>query len=505
MSVSEAFCVAGGYGSTLLAYSYDGLTWTDASSPFNLYVEGIAWNGSLWVAVASTDSTVTIATSPDGIIWTPRTNPFSVRGGKACGIAWNGSLWVAVGAGSVSISTSPDGIIWTGQGNPFNGGGNTIAWNGLRWVAGGYGSATIVTSSDGFSWVSVENPFNVVKGIAWNGSLFVAVGANEDETVQIATSPDGLIWTPTFNNPFSGGTGHAVAWNGLRWVAVGNVYSSIIATSIDGMTWTEVANPISYINGIAWNGSLWVAVGGGSVSIATSPDGIIWTPIASPNTGLQGKCVASRRLLYPPILATTGPGPTGPTGPTGAGPTGPTGAGPTGPTGPTPPTTPVCFFGDAPVLTPSGYRRMDSLRVGDLVSTPNGTIPIHSIHKKFYEASSSTNPYLIPKGLFGATQDLEISPRHKVAFNGKMVEARHLSLKKVRHTGMLTYYNLEISNENMIVAGVLVESLKALTTITISNEAFKKILDAKYGGKLTDEIKSKCRFLGYGVSVPTII
>jgi hypothetical protein len=169
-----------------------------------------------------------------------------------------------------------------------------------------------------------------------------------------------------------------------------------------------------------------------------------------------------------------------------------------------PAATPVCFFGDAPVLTPSGYRRMDSLAVGDIVSTPQGTAPIKAIVKKFYEASSSTNPYLIPKGLFGATQDLEISPRHKVSFKGEMVEARKLGLKKMKHVGTLTYYNLEL-DDNMIVAGVEVESLQPLTKITISREAFDYILHTQYGGKITDEIKSKCQLLPDGrVSVPSI-
>lgn len=170
-----------------------------------------------------------------------------------------------------------------------------------------------------------------------------------------------------------------------------------------------------------------------------------------------------------------------------------------------PPTAPVCFLASAPVLTPSGYRRIDSLKVGDLVSTPQGTAPIKSIHKKLYEASSSTNPYLIPKGLFGATEDLEISPRHKIAFKGNMIEARNLGLKKVKHTGSLTYYNLEVNNENMIVAGVEVESLKPLVRVTITQEAFKQLLHTQYGGKMTEEIKSKCQLLADGrVSVPSI-
>jgi hypothetical protein len=170
------------------------------------------------------------------------------------------------------------------------------------------------------------------------------------------------------------------------------------------------------------------------------------------------------------------------------------------------PSGPVCFFGDAPVLTPHGYKRIDSLNVGDLVSTPNGMAMIEKIDKKTYEASSSTNPYLIPKGLFGATQDLQISPRHKIAFKGAMVEARHIGLKKEKLTGKITYYNLQITkNQNMIVAGVEVESLTPLVRVTISREVFNHVLATKHNGVMTLDIKSKCHFLPDGsVSVPYI-
>ena len=77
---------------------------------------GVAWNGSLWVAVG--EGTNTIATSTNGSAWTGRgTSIFSTAGR---GIAWNGTLWVAVGEGTNTIATSPDGINWTGLGTPIS-------------------------------------------------------------------------------------------------------------------------------------------------------------------------------------------------------------------------------------------------------------------------------------------------------------------------------------------------------------------------------------------------
>jgi hypothetical protein len=314
IGVTEAFCVAGAYGTNTLAYSYDGLSWTVATNPFTgggASVQGVAWNGSLWVAVGY--SSVTIATSPDGISWTPRTNPF--EGNVGFGIAWNGSLWVAVGANldaTVTIATSDDGIEWTARTNPLDGGaGSGVAWNGSLWVAVGYGTdgTSIVTSSDGIEWTARTNTFNNGSGfgIAWNGSLWVAVGQNSDASVAIATSSDGITWTDASNNPFEGGIGRGIAWNGSLWVAVGANSDSLvtIATSSDGIEWTGLdifTGGIGY--GIAWNGSVWVAVGFNGdpqLQIVTSPDGITWTPTTSPFEGGQGYAVASRRPLYPPI------------------------------------------------------------------------------------------------------------------------------------------------------------------------------------------------------------
>jgi hypothetical protein len=166
----------------------------------------------------------------------------------------------------------------------------------------------------------------------------------------------------------------------------------------------------------------------------------------------------------------------------------------------------VCFLGTAPVLTPTGYRRIDRIQVGDIVITPTGAAMVEAIKKQACKPSSYTNPYVIPEGKFGANRRLLISPRHKVSVDGKMIEARDLGLEQEEQKGEFIYYNLQITKgQNMIVAGVEVESLAALVRVTISNEAFKNILDTKFGGKLTDEIKSKCRFLGYGVSVPAMI
>jgi hypothetical protein len=64
------------------------------------------------------------------------------------------------------------------------------------------------------------------------------------------------------------------------------------------------------------------------------------------------------------------------------------------------------------------------------VSTPTGVAVIQTIHRQDYAAGPHSNPYVIPAGQFGATQKLYISPRHRVAVDGRMIEARDLNIQQ---------------------------------------------------------------------------
>jgi len=342
--------VAVGFGSNSIAYSSDGKNWTGSNNSttiFSSYGSGIAWNGSIWVAVGG--GTNSIAYSSDGKNWTGSNNSLGIFSSYGSGIAWNGSIWVAVGSGTNSIAYSIDGANWIGANN-INGGsstnifsyaskigstvlvpntatspkpvivavgfsnnGNTIyysndgmkwspaygvnssnnsgtifsasgtgvAWNGSMWVAVGGGTNTIAYSINGQYWYPSNNSMNIFlygTGIAWNGTIWVAVGGG---TNTIAYSSDGINWTGSNNSTtiFSI-SGNGIAWNGSIWVAVGSGTNSI-AYSSDGKNWTGANySPTIFSisgNGIAWNGGIWVAVGSGTNSIAYSSDGINWT------------------------------------------------------------------------------------------------------------------------------------------------------------------------------------------------------------------------------------
>jgi len=293
------------YVGNKIAYSSDGITWNGVTNSIFTYSgDGIAWNGKIWVAVGNGNE-YSIAYSYDGITWTGVTGSTPNIFYNGCGVTWNGTIWVAVGGGTNMIAYSSDGINWTGVTGwlVFFSSGRRVAWGGSNLphtitfprnltLAGGSGTNSIASSPDGINWTRVDNSLNQCNGIAWNGTIWVAVGTGKSGKGPIAYSYDGSNnWTDTSSNVFTIGNG--IAWNGKIWVAVGSGSSTrgSIAYSYDGITWTDVSgsyNILTIGRNVAWNGKIWVAVGkGGTHSIANSFDGINWVGVTStflPNT-----------------------------------------------------------------------------------------------------------------------------------------------------------------------------------------------------------------------------
>jgi hypothetical protein len=337
--VQARYVAVGKDGTTITAksinYSADGLNWYAATSPFNTdggVCNGIAYNGTVWVAVGSnvpvTTPSVTVAYSYDGITWTNASGTTfnGAGGGIGYGVAWGKDKFVAVGRDREStpqftVIYSYDGINWSQQANPNifgSGTGSTafgVCYNGSRWVvvggqtaAGTPPTAIVGYSADGISWQTGSGLTPLTAGgafrsVAWNGTLFVMVGAVAAATpgTTAAYSPDGITWTATSTNVFgatNGASGFGVCWNGTRWVAVGRSASSgattiTISTSINGLIWTTVSTASTF-NGttgcgtaVCWTGTKFIAVGQNSstgtaptITVLYSYDGTSWfTPL----------------------------------------------------------------------------------------------------------------------------------------------------------------------------------------------------------------------------------
>ena len=296
----------------------------------------------------------------------------NITSGELRDLAWSGSIWVAVGLFSILqwgnnrsgvVIISSDGISWSNpisiqiQNTPqlnqilrfsiasigvsYNYRLNAVAWNGSYFIAvgnygvtpgffgGNYGIGEIFKSTDGIIWTLVEISSvtqlnNNVEGlgnieyedigndIAWNGSIWVAVGKwiNIDGTTStMTTSSDGINWTtPTSpsNSKSQLSEAKGIAWNGYIWVAIGNwrdINSNIyvISSSVDGIIWSDAIRPLFVIDSnyevdsINWNGYEFTVSGTKGYSLSfTSPDGLNWT---TNNTSSPFTSVSSKRIL----------------------------------------------------------------------------------------------------------------------------------------------------------------------------------------------------------------
>jgi len=146
----------------------------------------------------------------------------------------------------------------------------------------------------------------------------------------------------------------------------------------------------------------------------------------------------------------------------------------------------ICFLSRAPVLTPSGFRPISLLRVGDRVRTADGRIvTIKRTLRKEYSPSAQVNPYIIPKGLYGAKLDLEISPNHEIKTEKGMIKAKHLGLMQMNMSAPFTYYNIELEDwatDNLVVGGVEAESLAPVERISVPCKTFAADVQRLYKG-----------------------
>jgi hypothetical protein len=121
--------------------------------------------------------------------------------------------------------------------------------------------------------------------VAWGNGRFVAVGSTGVDETEVFLSEEGETWErvslgkparPLSASGADVGALHGVAWNGLRFVAVGER----IVTSPDGASWNVTAAFSSCVfSRVVAHYGMFVAVGGNPSGgcIATSPDGISWT------------------------------------------------------------------------------------------------------------------------------------------------------------------------------------------------------------------------------------
>ena len=130
-----------------------------------------------------------------------------------------------------------------------------------------------------------------------------------------------------------------------------------------------------------------------------------------------------------------------------------------------------CFLAGTRVLTPTGYKLIESFKEGDVIMTSDGRIvPVELKLTKVSSTTEENAPYIIPKNLFKTgfpTDDVAISPNHAIQVKPKVwLFPKNLAqgsekVKQIKIGEPITYYHIEAPNylsDNMVVEGMIVET-----------------------------------------------
>ena len=280
------FVAVGGGGK--IAYSIDGINWTEADSPFgSSSIDSICYGDRKFVAGGSGGK---IAYSINGINWTEADSPF-ISKTFIESICYGNGKFVAVGWYTTSIGLND----YLPQG-------------------------TMAYSTDGVNWTSIDSsPFGsyYIYSVCYGDGKFVAGGGIPSMTItqnrpgnippttvtidaraKMAYSTDGITWTEV-DSTFGSSRIYSIYHGNGKFVAGGT--DGKMASSTDGSNWTEVDSPFgsSGIHSTYYGNGNFIA-GGGSGKMAYSSDGITWTAVADSAFGsstILSICYGNRRYV----------------------------------------------------------------------------------------------------------------------------------------------------------------------------------------------------------------
>jgi len=274
-------------------------TWTDRANTAAGDYRALTASPTKVLAVGTnfTSGKGPVTTSPDGVTWTA--TELGLNEHAYSGI-WDGSQFLLAGIGANGsfvgcVYTSPTGNTgsWTrriNSGSQLKG----IAYGGGVYVAVGE-NGTIQRSTNGTTWTSVTSGTTKnLQGIAYGGGKFIATGYTSGSgNAVILTSPDGTTWTDTtagsvFTNIAFQDLRHLL-WTGDRFVASG--WNGGLRYSLDlGSSFINTTTTTMGLPGLAYGNGVWFAGGiinGNQASEAdvdfTSTDGTNWTALTTPS------------------------------------------------------------------------------------------------------------------------------------------------------------------------------------------------------------------------------
>lgn len=131
----------------------------------------------------------------------------------------------------------------------------------------------------------------------------------------------------------------------------------------------------------------------------------------------------------------------------------------------------LCFVAGTAIRTPRGEVRVETLRPGDLVTTPDGAAPVYWVGRRAYggrfiAGNHLVLPIRIRRGALAddvPSRDLQVSPGHGVWCDGVLVPAWRLvngvSVTQATTVDHVEYYHLELEEHRLLFAhGAALES-----------------------------------------------
>lgn len=274
---ANGFYVVLNLGSATGYKSATGLTgsWSTFTLPSASSWDGLAWNGSVWLAVAGGEGVT--ATSSDLTTWIAGTTPFPTTANIGGLTAIGNTFYFTHGNSTgpvydVYVYKSTNGTAWTAHALPGNtawGGNGTflgVVFNGTTYftvatsIIGTHPTWVGATSPDGNTWTEVTVPTStsVVLGLAVKGSTICFISEGYQGIAQAHTTTDGVVFTSsTF--PANGVVYYFMTATQDYFVTADGIGSKVFAYSEDGNSWAIGELPVShgwYAN--AANGANWL-------------------------------------------------------------------------------------------------------------------------------------------------------------------------------------------------------------------------------------------------------
>ena len=205
-------------GDQWMAYSTDGISWTEAEYFAGQYHswKSVAFADDTFVVVNSAAGGVNrVMTSNDGVTWTPRNA--GIQANEWTGVTYGAGVFVAVaGTGTDRVMTSPDGVTWTPRSAASANYWTAVTYGGGQFVAVAFGGA-VMTSPDGITWTSQSSGNTALWRAVTAGPQYVAVGQSSGQPIMssfIDPAPTVSSVSPS-TSPTSGGGSITVTGTGF--------------------------------------------------------------------------------------------------------------------------------------------------------------------------------------------------------------------------------------------------------------------------------------------------